>query len=150
MGREEREEGREERGEDGEGWEGGGRALHLEPIAKTTRLHRAGVSESYRASATHTHSLLFFFSTISPPLLQFCSDPVSLAIAEAVLTTIEEEGLQENAKRLGTYIMDGLKRLMEKHPCIGDVRWVVVLYTDRKGASGFESISSRMTPASKN
>ena len=58
-----------------------------------------------------------------PPLpLQFCSDPVSLAIAEAVLTTIEEEGLQENAKRLGTYIMDGVKRLMEKHPCIGEVR----------------------------
>ena len=77
-------------------------------------------------SLSHTHSLLFsFFSTISPPPclpFQFCSDPVSLAIAEAVLTTIEEERLQENAKKLGTYIMDRLKRLMEKHPCIGDVR----------------------------
>ena len=71
-----------------------------------------------------THFSLLFLHRLPSSLLpfQFCSDPVSLAIAEAVLTTIEEEGLQENAKKLGTYIMDGLKRLMEKHPCIGDVR----------------------------
>ena len=30
--------------------------------------------------------------------------------------------MQANAKELGAYIMDGLRKLAEKHPCIGDVR----------------------------
>ena len=59
-----------------------------------------------------------------PP--QYSSDPVSLAIAESVLTVIEEEGLQAHAKQLGGYIMDRLRELMKKHQCIGDVRWVVL------------------------
>lgn len=45
-----------------------------------------------------------------------------MAIAEAVLVVIEEEGLLQNAKELGDYLMEELRALQEKHKCIGDVR----------------------------
>lgn len=60
--------------------------------------------------------------TAGSVLVQYTSDPVSLAIAEAVLTTIEEEGLQGRARQVGNHVMKGLRELMEKHSCIGDVR----------------------------
>ena len=47
-----------------------------------------------------------------------------MAIAEAVLTVIEEEGLQRNAKELGAYLMEGLKAMQERYECMGDVRGV--------------------------
>lgn len=47
-----------------------------------------------------------------------------MAIAEAVLTVIEEESLLQNAKELGEYLMEKLRVLQEKHACIGDVRGV--------------------------
>jgi 4-aminobutyrate aminotransferase-like enzyme len=40
----------------------------------------------------------------------------------AVLDVIEEEKLQENALIVGTRLKNGLKKLMEKYPLIGDVR----------------------------
>ena len=52
----------------------------------------------------------------------FGGNPVSCAIATAVLDVIEEEGLQENAKVVGKYYISRLKELMHKFPCIGDVR----------------------------
>ena len=53
---------------------------------------------------------------------QYGADPVSLAVADAVMTVIEEESLQKHAKELGSYIMDGFLKLSKVHPCIGDVR----------------------------
>ena len=52
----------------------------------------------------------------------FGGNPVSCAIGLAVLDVLEEEKLQENALRVGTHLMEGLRGLMEKHPLIGDVR----------------------------
>jgi ethanolamine-phosphate phospho-lyase len=52
----------------------------------------------------------------------FGGNPVSCAIAEAVLEVIEEEQLQENAKATGDYYKSELQRLMHRYPCIGDVR----------------------------
>ncbi|HEX9134734.1 MAG TPA: aminotransferase class III-fold pyridoxal phosphate-dependent enzyme [Ktedonobacteraceae bacterium] len=52
----------------------------------------------------------------------FGGNPVSCAIGLAVLDVIAEERLQENALRVGTHLMDGLRGLMEKHTLIGDVR----------------------------
>ena len=48
---------------------------------------------------------------------------MSLAVAEAVLTVIEDE-LQENAKEVGGYLMERLRLLVEKYDCLGDVRYV--------------------------
>ena len=52
----------------------------------------------------------------------FGGNPVSCAIGLAVLDVIDDEGLQENAQRVGTHLMDVLKTLMGKHAIIGDVR----------------------------
>ncbi|WP_397363876.1 aminotransferase class III-fold pyridoxal phosphate-dependent enzyme [Olleya sp. R77988] len=52
----------------------------------------------------------------------FGGNPVSCAIATAVLDVIEEEGLQENAKLVGKHYNSRLRALMNKYPCIGDVR----------------------------
>ena len=56
--------------------------------------------------------------------VQFSGDPVSLAISEAVLTIVEEEGLAAHAQELGSYLMTQLRDLAKKHPCIGDVRYI--------------------------
>ena len=47
-----------------------------------------------------------------------------MAVANAVLDVIEEEGLQQNAKEVGAYLLQGLTSLQEKHKCLGDVRGV--------------------------
>ncbi len=52
----------------------------------------------------------------------FGGNPVSCAIGLAVLEAIEDEHLQENAKRVGDFYKSSLVSLQEKHDCIGDVR----------------------------
>jgi 4-aminobutyrate aminotransferase-like enzyme/Ser/Thr protein kinase RdoA (MazF antagonist) len=56
-----------------------------------------------------------FFST-------FGGNPVACAVGLAVLEVLDEERLQENALRVGTYLKKGLGRLQERHEVIGDVR----------------------------
>ena len=53
---------------------------------------------------------------------------MSLAVAEAVLTVIEEE-LQANAKEVGGYLMEKLRTLVDKYDCLGDVRFVQANHT---------------------
>ncbi|MCB0043581.1 MAG: aminotransferase class III-fold pyridoxal phosphate-dependent enzyme, partial [Caldilinea sp.] len=45
----------------------------------------------------------------------FGGNPVSCAIGLAVLDVIEQEGLQENARVTGDYLMAGLRSLQERH-----------------------------------
>lgn len=52
----------------------------------------------------------------------FGGNPVSCAIASAVLQVIEEEKLQESAKTVGDYYKSLFEELMVKYDCIGDVR----------------------------
>ena len=52
----------------------------------------------------------------------FGGNPVAAAIGKAVLEVIEKEKLQENALRLGGYLLSGLEKLKQKHSLIGDVR----------------------------
>ena len=52
----------------------------------------------------------------------FGGNPVSCAVAEAVLQVIEEEGLVENAAKVGEYVLQLLQELQSKHELIGDVR----------------------------
>lgn len=71
-----------------------------------------------------------FFST-------FGGNNVSCAAGLAVLDVIERENLIRNSSVTGRYLKDGIKRLMEKHDLIGDVRGTglalgVELVTDRK------------------
>ncbi|MDA0577585.1 MAG: aminotransferase class III-fold pyridoxal phosphate-dependent enzyme [Verrucomicrobia bacterium] len=52
----------------------------------------------------------------------FGGNPVSCAIGKAVLDVIAREGLQERCREMGDHMLAGLRRLMDKHDVIGDVR----------------------------
>ena len=52
----------------------------------------------------------------------FGGNPVSAAAGMAVLEVIEREGLQENSRRVGLYVLEGLERLWDKHAIIDNVR----------------------------
>jgi len=52
----------------------------------------------------------------------FGGNPISSATASAVIDTIKEEKLMENAKVVGEYLLDGLRDLQKSFPIIGDVR----------------------------
>ncbi|KAF8783327.1 Ethanolamine-phosphate phospho-lyase like protein [Argiope bruennichi] len=51
-------------------------------------------------------------------------NPVSMAIANAVLEVIEDEDLLTNADVVGQKLLDSLQELKQRHPLIGDVRGV--------------------------
>lgn len=52
----------------------------------------------------------------------FAGNPVAVAAGQAVLDTLQREGLIANAGRVGDYLRDGLWRLAQKDARIGDVR----------------------------
>jgi len=53
-------------------------------------------------------------------IIQYGGNPVSCAIANAVLDVIEKEGLQEHAVKVGNHLLKSLQKIMEKHPIIGE------------------------------
>jgi len=52
----------------------------------------------------------------------FGGNPVSCAVALATLTVIQEEGLIENARIVGSYLLNGIKEIARTYDVIGDVR----------------------------
>ncbi|MGA2971164.1 MAG: aspartate aminotransferase family protein [Candidatus Bathyarchaeia archaeon] len=52
----------------------------------------------------------------------FGGNPVSCAAAVATIDTIRDEGLLQNAKKSGEYLLSRLKELKAKHKIIGDAR----------------------------
>ncbi len=52
----------------------------------------------------------------------FGGNPVCMAAGNAVLDVIEEDGLQENCRVVGSRLKSGLRKLMKEHRIIGDVR----------------------------
>ncbi|MCL4522890.1 MAG: aminotransferase class III-fold pyridoxal phosphate-dependent enzyme [Acidobacteria bacterium] len=77
--------------------------------------HPLGAVVTTREIAESFANGMEFFST-------FGGNPVSCAVGMAVLDVLTEEKLQENALRVGARLQDGLKRLQQKHPLLGDVR----------------------------
>ena len=54
--------------------------------------------------------------------MQYAGNPVSCAMALAVMDVIENDKLRDNAIKVGDYCLKRLKELKEKHPLIGDIR----------------------------
>jgi len=52
----------------------------------------------------------------------FAGNPVSCAIGTTVLDIVESDGLQAHALDVGTYLLDALRDLKDRHELIGDVR----------------------------
>jgi 4-aminobutyrate aminotransferase-like enzyme len=52
----------------------------------------------------------------------FGGNPVSCAVAAAVIDVIDDEGLVDNAAEVGDYVLAGFKELQSRHPIVGDVR----------------------------
>ncbi len=65
-------------------------------------------------------------------------NPVAAAAALATIECLESEGLLENARRLGDHALGRMRAMMERHPCIGDVRGLGLLL-------GMEIVTDRRT-----
>lgn len=69
------------------------------------------------------HEVLAAFSDKLPYFNTFGGNPVSIAAAQAVLSVIKEENLQEHCKTVGAKLLSSLKEVMARHPeSVGDVR----------------------------
>ncbi|MBT8323053.1 MAG: aminotransferase class III-fold pyridoxal phosphate-dependent enzyme [Eudoraea sp.] len=77
--------------------------------------HPIGAVVTTEAIARSFESGPEFFSS-------FGGNPVSCAIAEAVLEVIQHEGLQEHARMVGDYLKNRLLALQKEFPVIADVR----------------------------
>jgi 4-aminobutyrate aminotransferase-like enzyme/Ser/Thr protein kinase RdoA (MazF antagonist) len=73
-----------------------------------------GVVITHRKIAERYRTQGYFFSSTG-------GSPVSSAIGVAVLDVIQQEGLQENARRVGAHLKDRLLALAEEHPIVGTV-----------------------------
>ena len=69
----------------------------------------------------------------------FGGNPVSCAIGNEVLRVIRQEGLMENAKVTGNYIIQELKEIQQQYTIIGDVRGSGLFL-------GFEFVTPDLTP----
>ncbi|CAG9294930.1 aspartate aminotransferase family protein [Celerinatantimonas diazotrophica] len=66
--------------------------------------------------------VLASFSDHIPYFNTFGGNPVAMAAAQAVLTVIRDENLQEHSLTVGRKLLTELQTLMDKHECVGDVR----------------------------
>ena len=73
-----------------------------------------GVVVTSEAIAARYRTQGYFFSSAG-------GSPVSSVVGSTVLDVIADEGLQENARLVGTHLKEGLSRLGDKHPLIGTV-----------------------------
>lgn len=84
-------------------------------VAKSTgNGYPLGAVITSRAAAEAFRSQGYFFSSTG-------GSPLSCAIGITVLDVLRDEGLQENASRIGRYLKDRLLGLRDKHPLIGTV-----------------------------
>ncbi len=79
-----------------------------------------------------------FDTTVFPGGLTYSGHPLAMASIVAALDAMENEGIVENAARIGRdALAPGLAKLQAKHPIIGEVRgegvfWALELVSDRE------------------
>jgi 4-aminobutyrate aminotransferase-like enzyme len=80
-----------------------------------------GNGHSVAGMAAHP-DLLAEFGRLTRYFNTFGGNPVSAAAGIAVLEVIESEGLIENARRTGAYLLERLRQLQARHALIAEVR----------------------------
>lgn len=85
-----------------------------------------------------------------PHGLTYAGHPVCCAAGLANIAVIEEDGLLEHAAEMGSVLADGLGRLKDRHPSVGDVRSIglygaIELVADRSTKAPFAS-DARIEP----
>ncbi|NTW38258.1 MAG: aminotransferase class III-fold pyridoxal phosphate-dependent enzyme, partial [Syntrophobacteraceae bacterium] len=78
------------------------------------------------------------FSKPSSSSSSYGGNPLASTAAHATITTILEESLVDNSRKVGEYLLDGLRKLQEKYEFIGDVRGIGLLL-------GVELVKDRRT-----
>lgn len=117
-----------------------------------------GITSSYlplAATITGTHIADAFAGedNIFRQALTFGGHPVTAAVALKNIEIIEQDDLISNSKRMGTYFLERLHELKERHPSVGDVRGIglllgLELVSDRENKTPFDEtlqVSKRMT-----
>lgn len=79
--------------------------------------HPMGVLVTTKEIARSFDNGIEFFST-------FGGSTLSCRIGKEVLDIVDDEGLQDNARNMGTRLMDGLRQIEADFGCVGDVRGV--------------------------
>ncbi|UWQ32766.1 aminotransferase class III-fold pyridoxal phosphate-dependent enzyme [Leisingera sp. M527] len=77
--------------------------------------HPLGVLVTTKAIAKSFDNGIEFFST-------FGGSTLSCRTGKEVLDIVDDEGLQDNARVIGTRLIKGLQGLEQKYACVGDVR----------------------------
>lgn len=72
----------------------------------------------------------------------FGGNPVSAAIANAVLDVIEKENLLDNATKIGNFLKQEFNRLKGKHAIIGNILFMFMLNNNRK----MKNVSKSLIP----
>jgi 4-aminobutyrate aminotransferase-like enzyme/Ser/Thr protein kinase RdoA (MazF antagonist) len=84
----------------------------------------------------------------------FGGNPVSCAAGLAVLNVIERDGLRENARDVGEYLLQGFRQLQERYDVIGDVRGSglflgIELVTDRRSKAPATQLARAINDAAR-
>ncbi len=117
-----------------------------------------GITSSYlplaaTISSTHIADAFAGEDNIFRQALTFGGHPVTAAVALKNIEIIEHNELVGNSEKMGTYFLDQLNEMKERHPAIGDVRGVGLLLgldlvSDRESKAPFDDglqVSRRLT-----
>ena len=74
------------------------------------------------AAVITTRAIADSFATGMEYFNTFGGNPVACAVGMAVLDVLEQERLQDNARRVGERLLAGLRQLAARHEVVGDVR----------------------------
>lgn len=95
-----------------------GNGLPISAVVTSTNIDSVGKEKGFMFFTTHAN------------------DPLVAAVGEKVLEIATRDGVLENAKARGRQLLAGLRRLQERHGCIGDVRGLGLMV-------GIEIVSDR-------
>ncbi|MCF3964361.1 aspartate aminotransferase family protein [Streptomyces fuscigenes] len=92
--------------------------------------------------AAHERGFLFFTT--------HAADPLVAAVGNTVLDVLAEEGLDERARTLGSFLRKGLEEIAGRRPVVGDIRGRgllagVELVRDRETKEGSDVLGARVT-----